>query len=48
VVSAVRGGLMTRDEALARWQLSEEELESWGLAFERHGMAGLRTTLRPA
>jgi hypothetical protein len=46
VISAVRGGLMTRDEALARWALSEEELDSWGLAFERHGLAGLRTTQR--
>jgi hypothetical protein len=46
VVAAVRGGLMTRDDALVRWQLSEEELDSWGLAFERHGLAGLRTTQR--
>jgi hypothetical protein len=48
VVSAVRGGLLTRDEALARWGLTEEELDSWGLAFDRHGLLGLRTTLRRA
>jgi hypothetical protein len=48
VVSAVRGGLLTREEALMRWSLSEEEFDSWGLAFERHGLAGLRTTQRPA
>jgi hypothetical protein len=48
VISAVRGGLLTREEALARWSLSEEEFDSWGFAFERHGLAGLRTTQRHA
>ena len=46
VVAAVRGGLLTRADALARWQLSEEEFDSWGFAFQRHGLAGLRTTQR--
>ena len=48
VVSAVRGGLLTREDALARWSLSEEEFDSWGASFERHGLAGLRTTQRHA
>lgn len=46
VVAAVRGGLLTLEDALARWSLTEEEFESWRGAFDRHGMAGLRTTLR--
>lgn len=46
VVSAVRGGLMSVTEALERYQISEEEFESWIWAFDRHGLRGLRTTLR--
>lgn len=46
VVAAVRGGLLSLEEALARYGLSEEEFEAWQGAFDRHGMAGLRTTLR--
>jgi hypothetical protein len=48
VVSAVRGGLLTREEALDRYDLTEEEFDSWRWAFDRHGMPGLRTTLRGA
>jgi len=36
----------TLEEALNRYGLTEEEFESWRWAFDRHGMAGLRTTLR--
>ncbi|HEY1562418.1 MAG TPA: DUF1153 domain-containing protein [Caulobacteraceae bacterium] len=46
VVSAVRGGMMSVTEALERYQISEEEFESWIWAFDRHGLRGLRTTLR--
>jgi hypothetical protein len=46
VVAAVRGGLLTVDEALTRYELTQEEFESWRGAFNRHGMAGLRTTQR--
>src|SRR6266699_1669650 len=44
VVSAVRGGGITIEEACRYYQLSEEELLSWERAFETHGLAGLRTT----
>jgi hypothetical protein len=44
VVSAVRSGGITLEEALRRWQLTEEEYRSWEQAFERHGLSGLRTT----
>lgn len=44
VVAAVRGGLLTLEEACARYQLTTEEFLSWQRAIEAHGMAGLRTT----
>lgn len=44
VVAAVRGGLLSVEDACARYNLSAEEFDSWKSAIERHGMAGLRTT----
>lgn len=44
VVAAVRGGTITIEEALRRYQLTEEEFLSWQRAFEAHGLAGLRAT----
>jgi hypothetical protein len=44
VVAVVRGGLLTFDEALSRYQLAMEELTSWQRAVERSGMPGLRVT----
>jgi hypothetical protein len=44
VVAAVRSGRITMEEALRRYQLSEEEFLSWQRAFETHGFAGLRAT----
>jgi hypothetical protein len=44
VVQAVDAGLITPDEAMATWALSEEELASWRAAVARHGIAALRTT----
>lgn len=44
VVSAVRGGLLTADEACARWNLTPEELESWQRLIDRYGVRGLRAT----
>ena len=44
VVAAVVGGLLSVDEALARYGLSLEEFESWQLALHRVGMPGLRIT----
>jgi hypothetical protein len=46
VVTAVRGGLLTLEDALARYGLTPEEFAAWGAAFDHHGMAGLRTTRR--
>ncbi|MEQ9333314.1 DUF1153 domain-containing protein [Thalassobaculum sp.] len=44
VVSAVRGGLLTVEEACARWNLSLEEYESWQRLIDRYGVRGLRAT----
>ena len=44
VVAAVRQGLITLDEACARYRLSTEELLSWGRVIDAHGLRGLRTT----
>ncbi len=44
VVAAVRGGLLTLDDACRRYTLSVEEFVSWEKGIERHGVAGLRVT----
>ncbi len=44
VVAAVRGGLLSLEDACRRYGLSVEEFLSWQRAVERHGMGGLRTT----
>lgn len=44
VVSAVRGGLISAEEACARWNLTLEELESWQRLIDRYGVRGLRAT----
>ena len=44
VVKAVEGGLLTADEARETYALSEEELEAWHLAVERHGENALKAT----
>ena len=44
VVAAVRGGLITQDEACEMYGISDEEFEGWTRAIDRFGMQGLRTT----
>ena len=44
VVAAVRGGLLSEEDACGRYRLTAEEFAGWRQAIERHGMAGLRTT----
>jgi hypothetical protein len=44
VVAAVRGGLLSLDEACDRYRLTNEEFLCWQKSIEQHGMAGLRTT----
>lgn len=44
VVAAVRGGLLSLEEACKQYNLSQEEFDTWRKAIERHGIQGLRTT----
>jgi hypothetical protein len=44
VVAAVRGGLLTLDEACERYRLTNEEFLGWQKSIDSHGLAGLRTT----
>ncbi|SMO55169.1 DUF1153 domain-containing protein [Paracoccus laeviglucosivorans] len=44
VVAAVQHGLLAREDAIARYDLSEEEFEAWTSAFARHGSNALKIT----
>lgn len=44
VVAAVRGGLISLEEACERYSLSVEEFLTWQRNIERHGLPGLRVT----
>ena len=44
VVSGVRKGLLSLEDACQRYTLSVEEFLSWEQMITRHGLRGLRTT----
>lgn len=44
VVAAVRGGLLSLEQASERYALTAEEFMSWRNAVDRFGLAGLRAT----
>ena len=44
VVAAVRGGLLTEEDACRRYELTKEEFAGWERLYDRHGVKGLRTT----
>ena len=44
VVAAVEAGKITLEEALRRYQLTEEEFRAWQRAYDAHGLPGLRAT----
>ena len=44
VVAAVAGGLLTINEACARYTLTRDEFLAWQRAAAQHGVDGLRTT----
>ncbi len=44
VVAAVRGGLISLEEACKRYTLTVDEFLSWQASIDRHGLPGLRTT----
>jgi hypothetical protein len=44
VVAAVRGGLLTLDEACSSYSLTVDEFLSWQSSIDQYGIAGLRAT----
>ena len=44
VVAAVKGGLITLEEACARYRMILEEFLSWEYAVTHHGLPGLRVS----
>ena len=44
VVAAVRGGLLSLEEACNRYTLTVEEFLAWQRSLDSHGLRGLRTT----
>ena len=44
IVTAVRCGLLSLEEACARYRLAVEEFLSWQQSIDRYGLAGLRVT----
>ncbi len=44
VVVAVRGGLLSLEDACSRYRLTMDEFLNWQKSIDCHGLAGLRTT----
>ena len=44
VLRAIKHDLITKEEAMDRYDLSEEELSLWHAAVEQHGEAALKAT----
>ena len=44
VIAAVRGGLLSLEEACSRYMLTVDEFLLWQSSIDQHGLAGLRTT----
>lgn len=44
VVAAVRGGLLSLEEACGKYDLTVEEFLAWQRDIDKHGIAGLRIT----
>jgi hypothetical protein len=45
VICAVTGNLLTREQAIRRYNISADEFEAWRLSVERHGLRGLHVDL---
>lgn len=44
VIKAIENGVLTDEQACMRYNLSQEELDSWKRALNRYGPGALRTT----
>jgi len=47
IVTAVRSGLLSVEEACLRYTLTAAELDSWSVAYARHGLHGLKALRLP-
>lgn len=45
VVCAVRGGILTREAALSRYNISTAEYTEWESHYKSYGIPGLRVTM---
>lgn len=45
LLAAIRGGVLTVEEACERYRLTVDELSEWQAALDKHGTRGLKTTL---
>ncbi|MEM7711133.1 MAG: DUF1153 domain-containing protein [Pseudomonadota bacterium] len=45
VVRGVQSGLISLEDAIDRYDLSEEEFDGWQASMSAHGTNGLKTTL---
>jgi hypothetical protein len=44
VLKEIAAGELSVSEAMSRWDLSLEELQSWDRDYRRYGLRGLKTT----
>lgn len=44
VLGEVNSGILSREEALSRYGLTDDELASWERMYDAHGIAGLAAT----
>jgi hypothetical protein len=44
VIKAIQSGVISDEQACARYNLSQEELDSWKSALDHYGPGALRTT----
>lgn len=44
VVHAIDNGLISKDDAIDRWSLSDEELDEWMSALDNFGVSALKAT----
>ncbi len=44
VIRAIQGGLISSEEAISMYDLSEEELSGWSSLIDSHGEAALKAT----
>jgi hypothetical protein len=44
VIHAVRGGLLSKEDAMRKYNLTNAEFSEWESHYSAHGMSGLRVT----